>query len=333
MKPHVTIASAPGRVCFAGEDIDWISGPSILCAINLRIQTTISMLPKNIGEIVLKSGAPLNIEYRVPLVKLGRYQNHIMDYAHAAVKLIQNIVTIIPPIEILIESKLPVSAGLSSSAAVSIATLAALNNFFGLGLSIFEICNLAYAVEKTELKTGAGQMDFYSCGVGGILYMDSSTVPPKTIKKYNLPKNLQIIIIDTLTPRRTKDVIHWKRVRLHQGDPLLIQYIKHTEVAIRKMRNLLMQQNINTPELGEIISCCHKYLKNYMCVSTDMLNVCIETALNNGALGAKLTGTGMGGCAFALTEKKMTERIIQSLSCLPVKTYVTNISNEGIVIH
>jgi galactokinase len=30
------IASAPGRVCFAGEDIDWISGPSILCAIDLK---------------------------------------------------------------------------------------------------------------------------------------------------------------------------------------------------------------------------------------------------------------------------------------------------------
>lgn len=325
--------SAPGRVCFAGEDIDWISGPSILCAIGLRICSTVSLLPKNCQELLLKSEGPFNIEHHVPLTHLGQYKNNVMDYTHAAVKLIRDRGVTIPPLKIVIKSNLPASAGLSSSAAVSLSTCAALNEFFGLSLSISEICNLAYSIEGIELNTGAGQMDFYSCAFGGAIYVDSSHVPPRFIEKYKFPAGLRIIIIDTLSAHSTKNVIRWKRERLSNGDQLIREYIKHTEIAIAEMRYLFKQTNFDTFSLGKLITSCHSYLRDYMLVSTDLLNACVEVALKCGALGAKLTGTGMGGCAFALADRAKTELILESLRALPVRIYVTNVSTKGIVIH
>src|SRR5439155_11369212 len=80
------IASAPGRVCLAGEDIDWISGPAILCAINLRVSATVVALPAATDALILSSADPFFVERRVPLAEIGRYQHHPMDYVHAAVR-------------------------------------------------------------------------------------------------------------------------------------------------------------------------------------------------------------------------------------------------------
>lgn len=326
------IASSPGRVCFAGEDIDWISGPSILCAIDLRVWVKVTPLPPNYDFIILKSGYPFDIEYLIPLTDIGNYKKHVMDYVHAAVKIIRDTGIIITPLKISVSSQLPARAGLSSSAAVSVATIAALSKFFNLKLSTYEICNLAYSIENKDLKTGAGQMDFYACGLGGLLYINSATVPPNPIEKYNIPSDLNILIIDTKTPHNTSDVIRLKRQRFAQSDPQIIEYVKHTEVAIEQMRTLLKQNKPSINEISALVSSCHNYLRDYMMVSTDLINTCIEICLKKGAIGAKLTGAGMGGCLFALVSNSVVNQIKEALSEYPVKIYVTNISHQGLIV-
>ncbi len=290
-------------------------------------------LPDDHPNLLLISKEPVNIEYHLPLSGLGKYENNIMDYVHAAIKVIRDLGVEIPPIKIEINSKLPVSAGLASSAAISVVTIAALNKFFDLKLSILEICNLAYNIEQVELKTGAGQMDFYSCGLGGIIYINSLFVPPNPILKYKIPENFQFIIVDTQTKHFTSKVIRWKRERLASKEPLIMQYIEQSELTIQKMHSLLQQENFEISEFGNYISECHYLLKDFMCVSTDLLNTCVEAALKKGALGAKLTGTGLGGCMFALIERSKIDSIVKSISNLPVKHYITGVSELGLQIH
>lgn len=325
-------ASAPGRVCFAGEDIDWISGPAILGAINLRLQVTVTPLPSHCDFILLKSGNPFYVERRVSLSKLGQYKKHVMDYVEAAVKVLINCGVKITPIQINVSSDLPPRSGLSSSAAVSVASISALAKFYELSLSDYEVCNLAYSVENEELNTGAGQMDFYACGLGGFLYINSSTRPPYPIEQYDFPSNISIIIADTMTPRNTADIIQDKRSRLEKGEAGISSYVKYTEKAIEKIRHLLKQPDFDLEQFGTLISSCHNYLDKYMRVSTDTLNKCVKACLNNGAFGAKLTGTGMGGCMFAIAPTSMSLQIQEALSTYPVITYATYISSLGTII-
>lgn len=73
-------SSSPGRVCFAGEDIDWIYGPSILCAINLRINVSITALPVSYSRIEIKTSGSLNDKLSIPINGIGQYSNHVLDY-------------------------------------------------------------------------------------------------------------------------------------------------------------------------------------------------------------------------------------------------------------
>lgn len=81
-------ASAPGRVCLAGEDIDWISGPSVLCAINLRVKATASQKSDNEAVVTFKTKEPFNATLDVPISKIGNYTKNALDYSHAALKVL-----------------------------------------------------------------------------------------------------------------------------------------------------------------------------------------------------------------------------------------------------
>ena len=330
---NTAIASCPGRVCFAGEDIDWISGPSIVGAIDLRVKTTVTPLSQNAEFIVLRSGEPFNVEKRISLSNFGRYRKHVLDYVHAAVKVLIDKSGMFIPIQVDVESNLPASGGLSSSAAVSIATVTAVGRCFGISLCPSEICELAYSVENDELKTGAGQMDFYVCGLGGFMYINSSSTPPYPIEKYRFQADVAIVIADTQIRRSTAEIIQLKRQRLKESEPGILSYVRHTESSIDQMYSLLTKGSVDINKFGGLVSKCHLYLDKYMSVSTELLNLCVKTCLDHGALGAKLTGTGMGGCMFALVANTNISTIVKALSSYPVAVYVTKVTEEGVITH
>ena len=323
-------ATTPGRICLAGEDIDWITGPSILCAIDLKTKASVS---NNNDVFKLKTKGSLNSEIDLLKDQIGNYSHHVLDYTNAAIKVISDLGIKTYPITIEITSNLPAKAGLSSSAAVSVASVAAIANFYGSILDTTTICDLAYKIESEELRTGAGQMDMYSCGIGGLIYLDSSTIPPKNIEKFVLPDGFDIVIVDTLTPRNTADVIRKKRIRYANKETLIMKYVNTTNDAINEMKNILDGKVIDANKLGSSISHCHTLMRDYMGVSKNLIEECISRSLKYGAIGAKLTGTGMGGCTFALVPNCNTKQVTNSLKELPVKVYVTKPSNDGVIVN
>lgn len=324
-------ASAPGRVCLAGEDIDWISGPSVLCAINLRVKATASQRSDEEAVVTFRTKEPFNATLDVPISKIGNYTKNVLDYSCAALKVLIDHGVDPTPMILELESNLPARAGLSSSAAVSVASIAAISEFYGLSFSVEEICGLAYKVEKDELQTGAGQMDMYSTGLGGLIYLDSSMVPPTSVEKYQLPKEYDIVIADTLTPHSTGDVIREKRKRYNIKEPQIMRYIAETEIAIQQIRTVLGENPVDVEELGNLISACHVFIREYMQVSTPLIEDCVASSLKNGAVGAKLTGTGMGGCMFALVPESETSKVVAALNKKSVKVFITQSSPDGLM--
>jgi mevalonate kinase len=261
---------------------------------------------------------------------LGDYDGGPLDYVHAAiVVLMRRAYVTLPSVALHLDSNIPVSAGLSSSAAVTLATLGALARYFGLGLSRTELCRLAYEVEATELKTGAGEMDFYICASGGITYLDCSHSPPRQVPIRQLPADVGIVIADSLVQHSTKQTITDIRARLKRGDPNVQQYFELTSLAVAEMSHLMQQDHRDIARLGELISTCHTYMKDLLGVSTEIIDRCVRTCLEQGAYGAKITGAGGGGSMFAIAPRARIPDIVDALGSHQVGVFVTAFDQIG----
>lgn len=322
-------ATSPGRICFAGESLDWmIGGPSIVGAIDLNAQ--VSVANHNDSAFIIRSGEPFSSEISVNPDKIASYDNHPLAYIQAAIKVLLDAGIPLQPFALEASTLLPTKAGVSSSAAVSLATIAAVSHAFGAELKPEDLCALSYKVEDEELKTGAGQMDFYACGLGGLQYMNCSTQPPH-LEKYTTPAT-SVILVDTLTPHSTKKFVSSKRQRFQDGEPKIVKYAEEAPIIVEKMRSLLKNFDANIEEIGFLVTLCHTYLRDLVQSSTPLLDLVVETSLSHGAYGAKLTGTGLGGCMFALCPEEKIEELAAQLNKLPVKVYQTKMTGKGVTI-
>ncbi len=327
-------AYAPARVCFGGESLDWMkNGPSIVGAIDLKTKASVEELP-TIGEnyiIFIDSKSPIPTQKLRFWSEASWYTDPYLRYVESAVHLIQQGVREPYSLAVDIVSNIPAKAGVSSSAAVILATIAAVGEFFGLEQSIGDICEKAYEVENSKLRTGAGRMDFYACGVGGLLYLNCGK-SPTYLEPYKFPKDLGILLVDTLTPHETKSFISSKRERFQDGDKGIIYYADQAELMVEQFRNLMSKFVDNKEEIGGLITRFHNLLRDNVNCSTSLLDACVEKAISYGALGAKLTGSGMGGCMFALVDLENMEKVELALNQLPVRVYPTTVIENGVVI-
>jgi len=329
MTERLSYGSAPGRICISGENLDWmINGPSIVAAINNNAKVTISS--HNSECFALESVFPVSQNNVLPN-NIGIYKNHFLDFVQASLKVFLD-KNQLNPLSLKIEtaSELPIGGGVSSSAAITLATVGALYEFYNIRSTTTNICRLAYMAETVELETGAGQMDFYACGFGGIQHINCQRNSSPTLESFSLPNSIRLVLIDTMTAHKTSEFINSVKKRLLVKDKLIYEYIDKTLLIVEKLRSLMKSFDENAEEIGHCITNSHLNLRNNICCSTPLIDECVRICLENGALGAKLTGSGMGGCLFALTsEEKLTE-IVSKINKLPVKTYATSFSAKGV---
>lgn len=328
--PKESRSSVPGRICLAGESLDWmLNGSSIVGAIDLRTHVVIRELPVNTNSVAIRSE---ELEKRGKVVsnsELSSYGDENINHFQAALKVFSSTGMELSPISIEAKSHLPIRAGVSSSAALILATLASLQQYYGTNFTRQELCFLAHQAENSELETGSGFMDFYACALGGVRYLNCSTGPPYTEEGGDFT-GIKIVLVDTLVPHETKKFISSKRQRYIEGEPHIVKYADLTEKVVEEIKLLLTQFADNVETIGEYVYKCHTYLRDYMHCSTELLDQCVEVCMQNGACGAKLTGTGMGGCMFALTTEDSTPAILHKLLALPAKARVVNFSEEGL---
>jgi mevalonate kinase len=233
-------------------------------------------------------------------------------------------------VAIEIRSTLPAAAGLSSSAALCVAVAGALNQHHSFGLAPEAICDVAFRAEARWLATGCGQMDQYASGLGGIHYIDCATEPPAEIERLRLPDNLAIVVGDTQTRRSAGTVIGGMRERLKNGDKGARTYITATQAEVHHLRTLLRQPESDLAAIGALLNRCHTYARDLACVSTLELDRCVQAARDAGALGAKVTGAGNGGCMFALILREQAEQIAQTIESAGGVAYITSIAQTGL---
>lgn len=211
------------------------------------------------------------------------------------------------PLSIEINSSIPAERGMGSSAAVAVATIRAIYDYFNTTLSQKELLELVNTSEKIAHGNPSG-LD---------ALMTSTSTPYYFIKgEKEIPLNMMLdaylVVADTGETGQTKEAVESISQKLQQKNSLYYQFLIHSLGEIPTKGRIALETN-NAKQLGSYMTQAHNILKE-LGVSSNSLDTLVDTALSYHALGAKLTGGGRGGCMIALaTDKKSAHDIANAL--------------------
>ena len=238
----------------------------------------------------------------------------------------------LPACEIIYNSNLPESSGLSSSAAVEVLTAYTLLSQTETNINLPWLANLCKQVENDFIGVKCGIMDQFAVALGkadNAIFLNCSTLDYKYIP-FEL-NNYRLLILNTKKPR---NLIHSKyNERKSQCDEALrilqatsgIQHLAEASMpqldlikdeTIKKRARHVVTESLRVKEsvkslrfndlstFGRLMNASHASLKNDYEVTGKELDVLAEEARQlRGCLGARMTGAGFGGCAIALVHE------------------------------
>jgi mevalonate kinase len=297
-----------------------IGGPSVTAAVPLRTNVT-AWRASGTSDVVLSSNAPIYRTRILPatVVARRRYLGEVLDHMQAAARVTLGSDGQLPGLVLTASTASPVAAGVASSAAVTLAACAALTCLDGTAEpDVGLLCELAYQVESTELRVGSGWMDYLACAHGGVNAIESTTPPSVTRVADSL--GVPLVLVDTMERRSTKSVLAAKRTQLVARDPAMLTYVARTAELAITITSELTSADVDYRAVGAWLNTAQDLLAHQARCSTPLIDACIERALAAGAYGAKLTGSGHGGCFFALVPPDATAAVLAALEDLPVHT-------------
>lgn len=284
----------PGRICLMGDKIDLIGLPVIAAAVDIRL--TIQFRKRSDSIIKIYSNT-FNRGLEYTLGEKGDW-NHVLKYWAAIIYLERQK---IGGFEANVSSKIPVGAGLSSSAAVSVALAKALNKMFQLNYNTNQIAELAFAGENKTLGIQCGRMDQYSIAHGGVSFIETGETP----KVETLPvENLPVVVGDSQEERQAKKILNSIKERLNNQDQVVHSAFKTTHQCVLDAKQAIL--SCNYEELGRLMN-IQQEQENIIGAATPKLNKLCDVARNAGAFGAKQMGAGGGGCMVAVCPGRQQE--------------------------
>lgn len=292
--------SAPGKVYLFGEHAVVYDRRAVACAISLR--TTVKA--KESEESIVSS-------------VLGRasLDSPTHPYVKSAVDRIREINNDVGPVKIDIESELPVGTGLGSSAAVTIATLQALNQEFKVGLPLEEIAYLGHRVEL-EVQGAASPTDTWMSTMGG-----TWVVPDR--RKLE-PPNCSIVVGDTGVAGDTGELVGHVRY-LYDKYEFMRDLIDVFDELAGEGAEYLVEGDYES--VGEVMN-VNQGLLDAVGVGHPRATELIHAAREAGAWGAKITGAGGGGCIVAITDDP--EPVVHAIEDVGGRAFTTEISEVGV---
>ena len=191
---------------------------------------------------------------------------------------------------------IPIGAGLGSSASTTVATISAVAKSRDEVLKRDDIFQLAF-VSENYLHGKPSGVDQATCAYGGIIQFER----PAKITPIKIRKPPMILVCDSGTHRSTKVLVGSVVKRSAVETERFHSHLKEVSEISTGVAKALKSED--TASLGSLMNRNHELLRQ-IGVSTPMLDHLVEEAKRVGALGAKLTGAGGGGCMIALCDDK-----------------------------
>ncbi|MGW1375265.1 galactokinase [Streptomyces sp. NPDC002446] len=332
-KPKGTWA-APGRVNLIGEHTDYNDG--FVMPLALPHTTLAAAAPRTDGVLRLHSaGADGGIvELRVDELRPAPLQAGWAAYPAGVVWAMREAGLPVGGADLHYDSTVPTGAGLSSSAALEVATALALSDLYGLDLPPQDQARLAQRAENAFVGVPCGIMDQTAaacCTEGHALFLDTRDLTRRQVPFDLAGEGLRLLVVDTRVKHQLGDGAYAERragcergaralgVRALRDvpyaqlpdalaqladEPALQALVRHIVTENRRVEEVVACLDAGRPRaIGPLLTAGHASLRDDFEISCTELDLAVDTANAAGALGARMTGGGFGGSAIVLVEE------------------------------
>lgn len=317
--PPEAEASAPGRVNLLGEHTDYNDGFVLPIALPLATRVQIARSPDQLDRFFAR-----DLDQLVCCSPEGPVPAGFAAYPHGCLTLLRECGFKVPAVVLCIESQVPMGAGLSSSAALEVATLRAARELLGVPIDDLEVAQLAQQAEIRFAGVNCGIMDQMASSLGHIgqmLFLDTRTLERRLLPLF---AGSEVLVLDSGVPRRLgesgynerrqqceeaarllgvralRDVADQKA--LSTLPDLLLRRARH--VVSENLRVLQATQGVDAAGFGRLMNASHQSLRDDFEVSVPELDLLVGLLQKKQEVfGARLTGAGFGGSCVALVQQ------------------------------
>ncbi|MDB5868947.1 MAG: galK [Polaromonas sp.] len=322
-------AGAPGRVNLLGEHTDYNDG--FVLPVAIPQQTQVAMRRSSQPDFSLHA-AELGTAVRFTLDQPPA--EHFASYVLGCLVLVRDRGILVPPLDIHVASSVPIGVGLSSSAALEVATLRCLRQLLALALDDVLIAQLAQRAEIEFAGVRCGIMDQMASSLadtGRALLLDTRTLERRFVP---LPPDSSVLVLDSGIARSlAASGYNERRAECEQAARLLgvaslrdvanvDQLAGLPERLLRRARHVVTENarvleavNSARPQaFGELMNASHASLRDDYEVSTPGLDTLVALLQRQaGVFGARLTGAGFGGACVALCQAGKEREVAQAV--------------------
>ncbi len=222
-----------------------------------------------------------------------------------------------------IDGDIPIFGGLGSSAALIVSITRELNEQFKLNLNNERINEIAFAAEHVFHSNPSGIDNTVSTFGGMVLFEKNMPGGKNKTEKLKPKKPLLVVIGNTKIIHDTGETVKFVSAQKEKHHKKFEQIFGQYNAVLNEAKKALL--NGNEKKTGELMNKNHQLLQE-IGVSSKELDLLCTTALDAGALGAKLTGAGMGGCMFALAkDKESQKKIARSFEKEGFEAFITKV--------
>jgi galactokinase len=326
--------AAPGRVNLIGEHTDYNDGYVMPFALAQRVMIAAAPRDDDSWSVTSLNNESTKIFSAADLEPgMAGWQ----AYVAGVVWVLKEAGHRIGGADLVLTSDVPEGAGLSSSAALECAVLTALADLNDLDIVGIERAKLARRSENIFVGAPTGLMDQAAsmlCTAGHALFFDCRTDAAEQVLFDTTSAGLEILVLDTKTPhalvdseyaaRRAsceeaarllgvaalRDVTDLDAALSQLPDPVIKRRVRHvvTEIA-RVLEAVKVLRAGRIAELAPLLDASHESMRDDFEITVPQVDLAVETARASGALGARMTGGGFGGCIIALVGLGESERM------------------------
>jgi len=324
---------APGRINLIGEHTDYNGGHVFPAALTFGTYVLMAVREDEVFRFYSENFPDAGIVERLSDDLAFRQEDDWANYPKAMLSLLQERTgRALRGVDMWFYGNIPNGAGLSSSASIELATAFGLNALYGLGVEPIELVKLGQRAENEYIGVNSGIMDQFAIGMGkaghamlldcdtleceyapvdldgiSIVIMNTNKRRELAESKYNerrteceealrrLQTVLPVKALGDLSPA------DFERASRAIGDEVLIKRARHAVYENDRTIKALIALKANwIEEFGRLMNASHVSLRDDYEVTGVELDTLVEAAWDNGAVGARMTGAGFGGCAIAL---------------------------------
>jgi len=334
---EVAVSSAPGRVNLIGEHTDYNDG--YVLPVPLRSRIFAAGRPNGTGIIRLRA-ADYGESTSQDLEEIRFDAEHLWaNYPLGVAQTMLKKGFSLAGVDLVIKGDVPLGAGLSSSAAVEMATARLFMDLFDLKIDPIELAHIGKETENNFVGVQSGIMDQFVASLGRAgesLLIDCRTNEYEHIP---LPREHSVVVVNTMVKRElASSAYNERRRQCEEGvrmmkeerpgiealrDVSLSELREHRgkmlETIFRRCRHVVTENDRvlesvealrggDVERMGALMYASHESLKHDYEVTSPELDILVDVSRGiEGVEGARMTGAGFGGCTVNLVQRERVD--------------------------